>query len=116
MSDKNWKKIWSTKGIFFPLLSFARQMYSAKFISIIGTRLCGETTFLEVGSGSGVFTIDAAKIAKKAEGIDIAPQAVAIAKRNAKAEGSKANFMVANCYKMPFNPGSFSIVWSQGVL
>lgn len=54
---------------------------------------------LDMGTGSGVFAIEASKYAKKVVATDINPQSIALAKKNAEKEGiTNIKFMVSNLF------------------
>lgn len=71
---------------------------------------------LEIGVGSGVASCMFAKAGAKITGIDITEQAIALAQRNAAAQGVEATFVQMDAEKMTFPDASFDHVFTWGVL
>src|SRR5579859_713489 len=73
---------------------------------------------LDFGCGSGVHTVMVAGFAQHVTGIDISPEAVALAQEHAAAEGmsDRTSFMVKDAEALDFEPGSFDVVCVRGVL
>src|SRR4030067_2596556 len=74
---------------------------------------------LDVGCGTGVLTRRAAEavgLSGKAVGIDTAPKMIAMARKNASAERSNAEFRIAVIEDLPFEDNSFDCVLSSLML
>ena len=74
---------------------------------------------LDVGCGTGVLTRRAAEavgLSGKAVGIDPAPKMIAMARKNASAERSNAEFRIAVIEDLPFEDNSFDCVLSSLML
>ena len=74
---------------------------------------------LDIGCGAGVDTILAAHLAGKdgaADGVDMTPQMLALARENQKRTGSdNVSFSQASGEALPFSDHSFDVVISNGV-
>jgi SAM-dependent methyltransferase len=73
---------------------------------------------LEVGCGSGIRTLallrDFEDYPLDATLVDTSVSALLLAKKNAEGNKLKANFILADGFKLPF-PKTFDIVWNEGV-
>jgi len=73
---------------------------------------------LEVGCGSGIRTLALVKDLERqclnAVLVDLSPAALSIAKRNACKNQVKADFVLADGLRLPFQK-KFDIVWNEGV-
>lgn len=80
------------------------------------TELNGQQDFLEVGCGNGVVTkYLAQKYGSQVTGIDIDPQQIELARKDADAIAS-IRYYEADATSLPFKDGAFDIVLSLGVL
>lgn len=82
----------------------------ADFDSAAGLRV------LEIGVGMGADLVRWARAGALVTGVDLTPRAVAIAGRRLAAEGLEARVEVADAEALPFEDGSFDVVYSWGVL
>ncbi|BDZ43069.1 hypothetical protein GCM10025865_23680 [Paraoerskovia sediminicola] len=77
------------------------------------------TTVLDVGCGPGTLTADLASRVAPATviGVDASEKALASARENATAKGvDNVEFRQANAYELPFDDGSFDVVFAHQVL
>ena len=81
---------------------------------IAETAKCG-ARILDVGTGSGAIAISLAKLVKDAEvvAVDISPEALAIARKNAERLGAKVEFVEADALKDLSALGEFDIIVSN---
>ena len=71
---------------------------------------------LDAGCGLGTQTIYLAKQGFDTTGIDIAQTAIKKAQAHAKFHQAKANFIVTDVIKMPFEDAEFDLVYDRGCL
>ena len=77
-------------------------------------RIGPNDTVLDIGCGCGVTTIQAARSAKAALGVDISHPLVEIATDRARASAvDTASFLVADAQTYPFDEGRFDVIISQ---
>ena len=81
---------------------------------IAETAKCG-ARILDVGTGSGAIAISLAKLVKDAEvvAVDISPEALAIARKNAERLGAKVEFVEVDALKDLSALGEFDIIVSN---
>lgn len=77
-------------------------------------RLSPGTSILDVGCGPGTITVDLAE--RVAPGRVVGVDAAAEVVDQATALGSRAEFLVADAYDLPFDDGSFDVVHAHQVL
>lgn len=70
---------------------------------------------LDVGCGTGVDLVRFAKGGAHATGVDIADNAIALARRNFAHRGLPAKLLVADGERLPFADGQFDFVFAHGV-
>lgn len=90
---------------------------------LVGKDTISDKTFLDIGCGSGLFSIAAVKLgAKKVIGFDLSKESVDASKQNAKRflseeEGAGIKFFQQSIFECtPENMGKFDIIYSWGVL
>ncbi len=77
-------------------------------------RVMPHRSLLDVGCGCGALTLDAARIADSAVGIDISAPLTGVASERARiATLDNVEFVVADAQIYPFDPGTFDLVVSQ---
>lgn len=71
---------------------------------------------LDVGCGAGVDLLRFAKGGAHATGVDIAPSAIELARKNAEYQGLGVDLRVADAEALPFDEGTFDLVFAHGVI
>jgi len=71
---------------------------------------------LEVGCGAGTDLVRFARGGARVTGVDAAPSAIALARRNVSQQGLDANLQVADGEALPFRDGVFDLVYAHGVI
>jgi SAM-dependent methyltransferase len=71
---------------------------------------------LEVGVGAGTDFVNWVRTGAQATGIDLTEAGIGLAKERLALEGLSAKLQVGDAEKLPFEEGSFEIVYSYGVL
>jgi ubiquinone biosynthesis O-methyltransferase len=67
---------------------------------------------LEVGCGAGDFAIHLASRNAEVTAVDFSRQAIVLAEEKAKAQQKHINFQVADAQALPFNDGTFDLIFS----
>jgi SAM-dependent methyltransferase len=75
-------------------------------------------TLLDVGCGDGLNTVILARLGARVTGLDISPAALELARRRAEINGvaDRTNFICAPLELADLKPGSFDVVWGDGIL
>lgn len=87
--------------------------------SLVGRDKIKNKSFLDIGSGSGIFSIAASRLgASSVVGIDISPESVEAAEKNAKKYAARAKFICGSILKAKKlkKLGKSEVVYSWGVL
>jgi ubiquinone/menaquinone biosynthesis C-methylase UbiE len=71
---------------------------------------------LEVGCGAGTDLVRFARGGAIVTGVDIASSAIELARRNFQHQGLEADLRVADGEHLPFDDGSFELVYAHGVV
>lgn len=71
---------------------------------------------LEVGCGAGTDLVRFARGGAIVTGVDVAPSAIELAKKNFAIHGLTADLRVANGEALPFPDGAFDLVYAHGVV
>ena len=80
-------------------------------------RLRPDAEVLDVGSGPGTITVGLARHAARVVGLDMSAEMVEAASALAAREGlGNATFQVGSAYQLPFDDGSFDVVYAHQVL
>ncbi len=74
-------------------------------------RLPHGSKILDLGCGSGRFSVGAALLGLNVTGADITPAAIACAREKAKKEGVDVTFLLADMTELPFEDNSFDFVF-----
>jgi SAM-dependent methyltransferase len=70
-------------------------------------------TVLDVGCGTGVVAVTAARAGAKVEGLDLSPVLIEHAKKNASLAGVEIAFKEGDAEELPYGDASFDVVLSQ---
>lgn len=68
---------------------------------------------LDVACGTGVVALTAARLGAEAVGVDLTPELVALARKNAEIMGEEGRFVEGDVEDLPFPDASFDVVVSQ---
>lgn len=71
---------------------------------------------LDVGCGAGIDLVRFLQAGARGVGIDVAPTAIALARRNVAQRGLAADLLVADGDRLPFRDDSFDYVFAHGVV
>src|SRR5260370_37108854 len=71
---------------------------------------------LEIGVGAGTDFVRWVRAGADATGIDLTEHGIALVRERLKLEGLSAKLQVADAETLPFETGSFDIVYSYGVI
>lgn len=71
---------------------------------------------LEVGCGPGVDLVHLAAVGGRVTAVDLTPEAVSLARRHLEVRALEATVQEANAERLPFEDGTFDVVYSHGVL
>jgi len=81
-------------------------------------RTAGISCLLDIGCGSGMQTIDIARLCLKARitAVDVYPPFLTSVKKRAKTAGvsDHVRTVQASMYALPFSPVSFDLIWAEG--
>ena len=113
MTPKDWKAEYK-KGIPHWAEDMNPSIFAKEFVETM--RSYKTSSVLEVGCGNGRDSILFAKSGFKVTSIDIVPEAVELAKTNAKKAKVDITVKVANVEKLPFDDASFGAVFTLSVL
>lgn len=68
---------------------------------------------LDVGCGTGVAAITAARLGARVSGVDLTPELIARARENSGMAGVEVNWREGDAERLPFDDGAFDVVLSQ---
>ena len=71
---------------------------------------------LDAGAGTGLNSIAAARQEARVTLMDIAPEALAIARKYYEEQDLSADYVEGSIFEMPFADETFDVVWNTGVL
>lgn len=71
---------------------------------------------LEIGVGLGADHVEFAKAGADLTGIDLTDRAIALTRERVRLLGLKSELMVADAERLPFEDGTFDLVYSWGVI
>jgi 2-polyprenyl-3-methyl-5-hydroxy-6-metoxy-1,4-benzoquinol methylase len=97
-------------AFFGPLATFTTTA-AARLVRFAGVK-SGQRV-LDVGSGTGVVAVTAARTGASVTGSDLTPELLAQAKENAAIAGVEVTWKEADVEQLPFKDGEFDVVLSQ---
>ncbi len=126
---KTWSDYWETSGM-RPDLSLRGRllrkyivatggMASSRYTLGILTRILGELrgkSVLDAGAGTGLNSLALASRGADVTLLDVAPQALAIARSYFEEQGLSARYVEGSIFALPFPDEAFDIVWNTGVI
>ncbi len=71
---------------------------------------------LEVGVGAGTDHLRFARVGAICTGVDLTPSAIELTRSRLQSEGLNSNLQVSDAETLPFDDGTFDIVYSWGVI
>jgi ubiquinone/menaquinone biosynthesis C-methylase UbiE len=71
---------------------------------------------LDAGAGTGLLSLELAKRGAHITLLDVAPEALAIARTHFEDRGQRAAFVEGSIFELPFPDASFDLVWNTGVV
>lgn len=77
---------------------------------------CRGRAVLDVGCGAGTDLVRFARGGARVTGVDLAPSAIALARRNFEQQGLTADLREASGERLPFPDASFDLVFAHGVV
>src|SRR5947208_11025906 len=96
---------------FFAPLELITTPAAAKLVRFSGVR-AGEKA-LDVGCGTGVVAVTAARLGAQATGLDLTPALLEKARENAQVAGVSIEFIEGDAESLPFKNATFDVVLSQ---
>ncbi len=104
---ENAKKAWST----FALNETMNAAVAPRLVKV--ARITRDAKVLDVGSGTGVVALTAARLGAQVTGLDLTPELVAHARENASLMGLDVAFIEGDAEALPFADATFDFVVSQ---
>jgi SAM-dependent methyltransferase len=101
------REVWS---LFAPLEMFT-MIPAAKLVSF--ARVAPKETVLDVGCGTGVVAVTAARAGARVRGLDLTPALLERARQNASIAGVEVDFTEGDAEALPYPDASFDVVLSQ---
>lgn len=100
---------------------YSRRRLRRRFNKELRFRILGDVSgrkVLDVGCGAGVNAVMLARKGARVTGVDVAPEAVRLARRRAGVNGvgERTRFVCAPVETAELEPGSFDVIWGDGVL
>lgn len=75
--------------------------------------VCADQNVLDVGCGTGVVAITAARIGARVHGVDLTPELLERARENASVANVEIDFQEGDAEALPFDEATFDVVLSQ---
>jgi SAM-dependent methyltransferase len=96
---------------FFAPLEAITTAPAAKLVTF--AQLKARDCVLDVGSGTGVVAITAARAGASVSAVDLTPELLDVARHNAQLAGVEVDWHEGDAEALPFEPNSFDVVLSQ---
>jgi SAM-dependent methyltransferase len=96
---------------FFAPLEALTTVPAAKLVVFAGVK-SGQCV-LDVGSGTGVVAVTAARAGARVSALDLTPELIEVARHNALAAGVQIDFREGDAEALPFDDAAFDVVLSQ---
>lgn len=84
---------------------------AAKLVAFAGIK--ANQRLLDVGCGTGVVAVTAARIGARVSGLDLTPELLAVARENAALAGVEVEWREGDAEALPFEAATFDVVVSQ---
>jgi len=106
-----------THGHFGTVVDNHAERTAANSAAFLLTHLKPTDAVLDIGCGPGSITLDLAARVASIDGVDGAPEAIRRAEDDGARRGvGNARFRIANVYSLPFDGGSFDVVYGHQLL
>jgi len=96
---------------FFAPLEIATMTAAAKLVTFAGVKP-GQRV-LDVGCGTGVVAVTAARARAQVSGLDLTPELLAAAKQHSALAGVEVEWREGDAEALPYDPATFDVVLSQ---
>ena len=96
---------------FFAPIEVTTMTAAAKLVAFAGVKP-GQRV-LDVGCGTGVVAVTAARVKAMVSGLDLTPELLEVAKHNSTLAGVEVEWREGDAEALPFDPGTFDVVLSQ---
>ena len=109
--DKTWDDLQIGDSSFADFDSSVQMKYQSRLLAPYP-----EKKVLEVGSGSGYFSLQMAKAGAEVTLLDISPKALSVCAHLFRSSKVPCAMVQANGLQLPFASNSFDVVWNGGVI
>jgi len=116
MSENQIKKDWDNTYREFTLEELPWEVGKPDdiLVNLIETKKIRKDKALDICCGAGTQSVYMDKEGFDVTGIDISPTAIKHAKRKAKEENAKCNFVIGNSFQLPFKEKIFDFIFDRG--
>jgi SAM-dependent methyltransferase len=73
-------------------------------------------TILEVGSGTGIITLELSRLGGQCTLLDLSPSALSLSRSLFQRAAADGEFVRGTMFSLPFSTGYYDVIWSSGVL
>ena len=113
--DKSWDKVWDRLDDSYSILGGLDYDVQVKYNDKVLAPYEGKE-IIEVGCGSGYFSLEMAKKGGKITLLDISPKALEVARTLFDKAKVKCKLILDDALKSSVKPNTFDIVWNGGVI